>query len=795
MTASMFAAGPLQAQTIIDNQSHTAGQTQHKTNSTKQTSTIATVILNVVPAFTNTRAGSNAVDPVQLIDFTQANDLASEIVIVNSGFIDPAIGIFSQINNTVGSFANNAAMSNAYGATASEDVTQELKLTQSNIVANEITKNNTGNIIAGLYGIFAEINNLAVGSLANNLAPASNANGAAATISLGDVSQSGNFIQTNTIASDITIVNRGNLDAATGIMALINTDLVGSLANNAAGISNANGGAAAIALLDLTQSADLVQSNTIGSSIEIHNYGAATGADTGIVSEINNRTIGSLANNTAGISNANGTAAAVAFADLSQLIDLQQSNEISGDLSLYNYGSIDSDCCGINAQIHTRTIGNLANNATGLSNANGSAQAITLADLNQSTKLDQANTIDNGIGIYNNAEISSGVGIYALLDTQDVSGLFNSVTAINANGGAALVDAEDATQSFDLDQENIVESQIVINNSSSMDAGGVGIHAVIATSDIDRLRNTIDAENLNGNAALVTVGSLDQSANFTQYNTVFSQIVIDDTGGVDAATGIQAEITSRSLDLANGAALQNVNGTATLIDDDDLEQSADIVQKNAVTNDISIKTGGSLTASGTGIQAVIDVDDLQLANTASFAFTNNASGVADDLTQSAEVEQSNIVTSTITVINTGSVKAGDVGISAEILNGSMSLANTANGAIVGAANVSGDTTQSASFTQTNQVESSIAINNSGSIWGANRGIVASISGPVVTAGNTVNSAIGQTSQADDHYQRYQHRQRRLHLGREFVRHRDGRRQHHGYQPRGRRHHRLRRSER
>ena len=40
---------------------------------------------------------------------------------------------------------------------------------------------------------------------------------------------------------------------------------------------------------------------------------------------------------------------------------------------------------------------------------------------------------------------------------------------------------------------------------------------------------------LNGNAALVTVGSLDQSANFTQYNTVFSQIVISDTGATDAA--------------------------------------------------------------------------------------------------------------------------------------------------------------------------------------------------------------------------------------------------------------------
>ena len=53
MTASMFAPGPLQAQTIIDNQSHTAGQTQHKTNSTKRTSTILTVIANPIFSFAN----------------------------------------------------------------------------------------------------------------------------------------------------------------------------------------------------------------------------------------------------------------------------------------------------------------------------------------------------------------------------------------------------------------------------------------------------------------------------------------------------------------------------------------------------------------------------------------------------------------------------------------------------------------------------------------------------------------------------------------------------------------------
>ena len=436
-------------------------------------------------------------------------------------------------------------------------------------------------------------------------------------------------------------------------------------------MSNANGGAAAIAVLDLTQSIDLVQTNTIGGSIEIHNYGAMTVDDTGIIAEINNQTIGSLANNATGLSNANGRAAAVNFADLSQLIDLQQSNEVSSDLSLYNYGGIDSICCGINAQITNRSIGIMANNAPlvalPLSNANGSVEAISLDDLSQALDLDQANTIDNGIGIYNHGEIGSGIGINASIDSQYFGGLSNSVIAVNANGQAAAVTADDAVQTFDLGQENLVESQIVITNTSSLNADSFGIHATILTSDIDELSNNVYVENLNGLAAAVTLGSLDQSANITQYNTVFSQIIISDAAATDAQTGIQAEVGSQNLNLVNQSEANNLNAAATSINDDDLVQSANIVQQNQVTNDISVQNGGNLTASDTGIRARIDNDGLQLSNTAFFSLLNDASAVAGDATQTATLQQSNIVASTITITNTGSVHADNVGISAEIL--------------------------------------------------------------------------------------------------------------------------------
>ena len=752
--AALLAAGvllpqPVGAQTIIDNQTNTGGDSEHKSYSGKRTSTILTIIANPIFSFANNKAAiANSTDPNQLIDFTQANDIESDIVIVNTGFIDPVVGIDSQIDNAIGSLANNIAGAvNDYGATASVAVVQRLKADQSNIVANEITKNNSGNIVADLEAIFAAINNIPIGSLANNVAGVANTNGAAATINLGDVTQSMNFIQTNTIGSDITIVNRGNLNADIGVFAVINTDFTGSLANNAAGVANANGDAVAFTVTDLAQSIDLAQANAIGSSIEIHNYGGATGDDTGLVAEINNLTIGSLANNVAGLANVNGGAEAVGLTDLAQVIELNQSNEISGDLSIYNYGGVTTNCCGIDALIRTQTVGSLANNATGLANANGSAGALILADIAQSIELTQGNTIDNAIGIYNSAAIGSGLGITAWIDTQDIGGLSNIIeNAENANGSAALVTADDVTQSFDLLQNNVVESQIVISNSNGVTAdGGFGVWATIDTVDLDdSLLNSIDVGNANGDAALVTIGSLDESADFTQYNTVFSQIVVNDTGATNAETGILAEIRTIGLGASNIVTIANENGTATLINDDDLTQSADIVQKNQVINEIAIQNGSALAASETGIRASIEAEDLSLANDATFSFSDDASEIADDLSQTAQIEQTNSVSNRIAITNAGGINAGDIGVSAEIVSGMFSLSNTVSGAFAAGANVAGDLTQTANVTQTNRVDSTIAINNSGSIRGANRGIVATIGAATVTSTNSLSISGGQT---------------------------------------------------
>jgi hypothetical protein len=314
-----FTAGPADAQTIVDSQRQDFGQSQTTVNAAKRTTPITTILITPANG-ANSLSGTNP-DPgnvatlFQLIDFTQTLRLDSNILIINSGFIDPVVGIFSQITNSVGSFSNNALMSNAAGGSTSGNVTQILALDQSSLIASDITKINSGNIIAGVTGIFAGITNVAVGSFANEVV-GSNANGQAIPISLNDLLQSAAFVQSNAIDSNISITNSGALVAPAGISTSITNLAIGSLSNNAL-VSNANGTATAVTLFDLAQTIDLEQSNAITNATNIENGGSFAGID-GVTAAIANRTIGILRNN-AGISNVNGNAVAAGVSDFSQL--------------------------------------------------------------------------------------------------------------------------------------------------------------------------------------------------------------------------------------------------------------------------------------------------------------------------------------------------------------------------------------------------------------------------------------------------------------------------------------------
>ena len=207
------------------------------------------------------------------------------------------------------------------------------------------------------------------------------------------------------------------------------------------------------------------------------------------------------------------------------------------------------------------------------------------------------------------------------------------------------------TQSFDLHQGNKIATSILVDGDSDVDADNMGLRGYIETSAIEELRNLFRVSNANGEAALVTIGSVEQSVVSRQANTISSSMVLNGAAGIDADTGIWAQITTEDLSLINQAEATNINGTATLVDNEDLTQSADIVQNNRVENTISANNAGNFNAAGIGIQALIDNDDLELLNEAQFGFVNDGADVGGDVTQTAKLEQRNSVTSKITVWN------------------------------------------------------------------------------------------------------------------------------------------------
>ena len=153
-------------------------------------------------------------------------------------------------------------------------------------------------------------------------------------------------------------------------------------------ISNANGSATAFDLLGLTQTIDLVQGNAIGSSIEIHNHGGATGDDTGLIAEINHRTIGSLANNAVGIgpglSNANGTVEAIGLADLAQVINLNRATRSPAIFPFTTMAASTPTAAASMRKFAPTTIGSLANNATGWPTPTVRPARVILAQITQS---------------------------------------------------------------------------------------------------------------------------------------------------------------------------------------------------------------------------------------------------------------------------------------------------------------------------------------------------------------------------------------------------------------------------
>lgn len=658
-------------QIIVDTQIKTAGDSKSVNNSSKLTSTLEEIITNLGVARANTDGGSNpgasASELYQLVDLTQKILLNSDIDIINSGNIDPTVGIYAKITNAGIAFANTSGASNANGSTVSGDVTQIINLDQLNSITSLVTKNNSGDITADEVGIFTVMNTGFIAGFANT-AGASNANGTAGVVTVEDLIQSANIIQTNSITSDIQILNSGDMHAGTGILAEINNQLIGGFAN------------------------------------------------------------------TAGASNANGSASVVGLSDLDQSIDTDQTNAVANSFSLTQTGDIAAATQGISVSIENRLIGGFLN-AAGGSNLNGNGAVLTLSDLAQSFTASQANSIDNIIAIDNNGALAADRGIVTVIYNLAVGSFNNQASSQNLNGSANVVNADDVAQSASADQENAIGSDIHITNVANINAGDIGIQAWIDNETFGTFANTASFQNANGNGAVLTLDSITQSAAFNQANTIANGIAIENSGAIDPDTGIMAEIDNKSIGvLSNQATGTNLNGTAAVADESGLKQSLNSAQSNAVTNDIAITNSGKIRASDTGISASILTDGVALANT--IQFLNSTTPLGPDLAQTADIVQTNTVASSINITNTGSVTAGGTAISARIETNNVGFLNQVLGSATGGAASGENVMQTAHVAQKNLIASQINIVNRGSIQGGTLGIYAAIPEATYTASDT-----------------------------------------------------------
>ena len=167
---------------------------------------------------------------------------------------------------------------------------------------------------------------------------------------------------------------------------------------------------------------------------------------------------------------------------------------------------------------------------------------------------------------------------------------------------------------------------------------------------------------------------------------------------------------------------------------DSFTQSAKTTQSNKITSGIAVKNSGHVEASDTGsatdagIAATI-VNFGITQNNSNDILTNNSGDVtADSFTQLAEVTQSNEITSTIAVQNNGHVEGDDIGIAATIINGDITQTsdNEIDNTSTGDVTASlSNSLQSIQLNQLNKVDgSSIVITNKGIVEGGNVGILA-----------------------------------------------------------------------
>ncbi len=239
LLGSMLAPSPVAAQTTV------ISQEQIRNNNAKRTTGLEAELTFNVTRYNNLEADQS---------FTLTND----IVVNNSGDIDPVIAISAYIYNYSVDFRN-------YSPPGYSDVSQ------GNAVINTIIVVNSGGLIADDAGIVATVRNN--DSVLLNDGFASNFDGD----DFGILDQNTGITQTNTLTNAIILNTDGDIVAGQdGIDASVHNSLL--QIQNATESFNDSFGDGDI----LTQIAEVEQANVLANLIEVGNGGAIVTNDSGI---------------------------------------------------------------------------------------------------------------------------------------------------------------------------------------------------------------------------------------------------------------------------------------------------------------------------------------------------------------------------------------------------------------------------------------------------------------------------------------------------------------------------------
>ncbi len=346
------------------------------------------------------------------------------LIIVNSGDIDPPIGINATVVNNNIAGAQALAISNVNNAAVTVDnFAQTAEVSQLQSVEAAIQIDNSGDIVASQHGIYASAANQSI-AFANAVdIDIENAGAVTADTFL----QSATVNQVNRALINVNVVNSGDIQAGDDGIRAVATQ-TGIAFENESDVTLDNTGGAVAPVQN--QNVQVDQLNLVQSNINIANGGVITAGDVGIFARVNPHNY-----NISNISNVTVTGAGAVDVNVNQR---NQGNE--GAITVVNSGSVTGGNIGVYAYQYSNGQTTIVNsgfitagsglaietigNATVIQNAGTIAGFIDLTDnddlfTNQTGGVFQASGVSDfrmGLDLFTNED-------GAIVDTANNAGL------------------------------------------------------------------------------------------------------------------------------------------------------------------------------------------------------------------------------------------------------------------------------------------------------------------------------------------------------------------------------------